>query len=123
MTSARVPETSVYSHNITQNGNGSDDSEPWPQRHVIRRPPGWQREGSVSTGQCDYQDNTNDVEYDPSLVIPCGYRLIPEEERLATLERLRQKLAELEDRYARLPLRFETEGHRRQQRLVREKLA
>eukprot|EP00927_Polykrikos_kofoidii_P050198 TRINITY_DN44116_c0_g1_i1.p1 TRINITY_DN44116_c0_g1~~TRINITY_DN44116_c0_g1_i1.p1 ORF type:complete len:336 (-),score=47.47 TRINITY_DN44116_c0_g1_i1:199-1206(-) len=56
-------------------------------------------------------------------VVPPGYRLLPETERLETLAGLRQKLAELDDRYGRLPLRIETEGQRRQQRQLRDKLA
>jgi len=46
-----------------------------------------------------------------------------EEERLETLEGLRRKLIELDQRYTRLPLRIETEGQRRQQQLLREKIA
>jgi hypothetical protein len=52
-----------------------------------------------------------------------GYRLMPEGERAETLETLKLKLAELDDRYRRLPLRIETEGQRRQQTMLREKIA
>jgi hypothetical protein len=45
-----------------------------------------------------------------------------EDERLETLEGLRQKLMELDQRYTRLPLRIETEGQRRQQQQLREKI-
>jgi len=55
--------------------------------------------------------------------IPAGYRLMPESERLDNLEELQLKLAELDDRYCRLPLRIETEGQRQQQRMLREKIA
>lgn len=55
--------------------------------------------------------------------IPPGYRMMSEEERLETLEGLRHKLIELDQRYTRLPLRIETEGQRRQQQLLREKIA
>lgn len=55
--------------------------------------------------------------------VPQGYRLLPEEERLETLTELQGKLRELNDRYMRLPLKIETEGHRQQQQALREKIA
>lgn len=55
--------------------------------------------------------------------VPLGYRLMPEEERLETLEGLQQKLAELDEKYARLPLKIETEGQRKQQQMLRTKIA
>lgn len=48
---------------------------------------------------------------------------MPEAERLDTLESLRQKLVELDQRYSLLPLRIETEGARRKQRELRDKIA
>jgi len=56
-------------------------------------------------------------------VVPQGYRLMPEEERLATLDALTRKLEELDLRYAQLPLKIETEGPRQQQRSLREMIA
>lgn len=55
--------------------------------------------------------------------VPQGYRLLPEEERIETLTELQGKLRELNDRYMRLPLKIETEGHRQQQQALREKIA
>eukprot|EP00441_Pelagodinium_beii_P027167 CAMPEP_0197662624 /NCGR_PEP_ID=MMETSP1338-20131121/54164_1 /TAXON_ID=43686 ORGANISM="Pelagodinium beii, Strain RCC1491" /NCGR_SAMPLE_ID=MMETSP1338 /ASSEMBLY_ACC=CAM_ASM_000754 /LENGTH=326 /DNA_ID=CAMNT_0043240553 /DNA_START=53 /DNA_END=1033 /DNA_ORIENTATION=+ len=55
--------------------------------------------------------------------VPHGYRSVSEEERLQTLSELRTKLRELNDRYMRLPLKIETEGHRQQQQALREKIA
>eukprot|EP00931_Biecheleriopsis_adriatica_P036205 TRINITY_DN20865_c0_g1_i1.p1 TRINITY_DN20865_c0_g1~~TRINITY_DN20865_c0_g1_i1.p1 ORF type:complete len:373 (+),score=68.63 TRINITY_DN20865_c0_g1_i1:94-1119(+) len=60
---------------------------------------------------------------DSEATVPAGYRLLPEEERLTTLEELRKKLHELNDRYMRLPLKIETEGARQQQQTLREKIA
>lgn len=54
---------------------------------------------------------------------PPGYRLLPDEERLRTLEDLQVKLAELDQRYSRLPLKIETESQRQQQQALRAKLA
>jgi len=54
--------------------------------------------------------------------VPPGFRVMPEEERLATLEELRQKLADLSLRYDKLPLRIETEGQIRQQRWLIDKI-
>jgi len=58
-----------------------------------------------------------------STVEPPGYRLVSEEERLQTLSELQSKLRELNDRYMRLPLKIETEGHRQQQQALRDKIA
>lgn len=55
--------------------------------------------------------------------VPQGYRLLPEQERIETLTELQGKLRELNDRYMRLPLKIETEGHRQQQQALREKIA
>lgn len=55
-------------------------------------------------------------------VVPAGYRHLPEAERQGTLGQLQLKLDELEARYASLPLRIETEGHRRQQKALRQKI-
>eukprot|EP00416_Gambierdiscus_australes_P037325 CAMPEP_0171097306 /NCGR_PEP_ID=MMETSP0766_2-20121228/47468_1 /TAXON_ID=439317 /ORGANISM="Gambierdiscus australes, Strain CAWD 149" /LENGTH=291 /DNA_ID=CAMNT_0011556483 /DNA_START=19 /DNA_END=894 /DNA_ORIENTATION=- len=54
--------------------------------------------------------------------VPSGYRLMPEAERLRALEDLKLKLAELDQKYARLPLKIETEGQRRQQHMLQEKI-
>lgn len=56
------------------------------------------------------------------MVAPSGYRFVPEPERLQTLSDLRCKLADLNERYARSPLRIETEGQRKTQELLRAKL-
>lgn len=55
--------------------------------------------------------------------IPMGYRLMSDDERLDTLDALKTKLADLDDKYRRLPLRIETEGQRQQQRMLRTKIA
>jgi len=55
-------------------------------------------------------------------VVPDGYRLVPEDEKLEMRTSLRAKFAELEDRYARLPLTIETEGQRKQQQFLRTKI-
>eukprot|EP00811_Abedinium_folium_P010071 NODE_19314_length_849_cov_3.555402.p1 GENE.NODE_19314_length_849_cov_3.555402~~NODE_19314_length_849_cov_3.555402.p1 ORF type:complete len:201 (-),score=38.56 NODE_19314_length_849_cov_3.555402:245-847(-) len=54
--------------------------------------------------------------------VPPGHRLMPEDERLETLASLRRKLAELDGKYACLPLKIDTEGARRRQRVLREKI-
>jgi hypothetical protein len=59
----------------------------------------------------------------PDLDIPSGFRLAPEDERRDTLQRLQEKLADLSDKYNRLPLRIETEGQRKQQDSLRTKIA
>lgn len=56
------------------------------------------------------------------LAVPAGYRALPEAERASTADQLQHKLEELEAKYARLPLRIETEGQRRQQRVLRQKI-
>jgi len=59
-----------------------------------------------------------------NVVVPPGYRLMPEAERVATLDELSQKLAELVKRYARLEGREGLdEGQKRQQNLLRKKIA
>lgn len=58
-----------------------------------------------------------------SFVPPPGYRLVGEEERKATLEALQRKLQELDACYSRLPLKIETEGQRRRQQALRDKIA
>jgi len=55
--------------------------------------------------------------------LPQGFRAVPEEERLETLAQLERKLAELDNRYARLPLKIETEGQRQQQQELRNKIS
>eukprot|EP00928_Gymnodinium_smaydae_P040610 TRINITY_DN27525_c0_g1_i1.p1 TRINITY_DN27525_c0_g1~~TRINITY_DN27525_c0_g1_i1.p1 ORF type:complete len:294 (+),score=49.26 TRINITY_DN27525_c0_g1_i1:118-999(+) len=67
-------------------------------------------------------DAQDDMQGNGGVFVPPGYRLMPEEERVETLEGLKQKLLELDERYARLPLRIETEGQRRAQRQLREKI-
>mmetsp|Transcript_41513 Transcript_41513/g.72939 ORF Transcript_41513/g.72939 Transcript_41513/m.72939 type:complete len:276 (+) Transcript_41513:81-908(+) len=58
-----------------------------------------------------------------NVTVPPGYRLMPETERVETLEVLRQKLIDLDRSYARLPLKIETEGKKQQQQALREKIA
>mmetsp|Transcript_77420 Transcript_77420/g.205542 ORF Transcript_77420/g.205542 Transcript_77420/m.205542 type:complete len:357 (-) Transcript_77420:37-1107(-) len=58
-----------------------------------------------------------------AVAIPPGFRLVPDEERRETLGELRQRMRELDERYARLPLKIETEGQRQLQRSLREKIA
>lgn len=55
--------------------------------------------------------------------VPLGYRVVPEDERLETLAALNTKLRDLDGAYSRLPLYIDTEGGRRQQRALREKIA
>jgi hypothetical protein len=55
-------------------------------------------------------------------VVPPGYRRVPEEERRRTLSDLEDKLAKLDARYAQLPLKIETEGQRRAQKMLRAKI-
>ncbi|CAK0796296.1 unnamed protein product, partial [Prorocentrum cordatum] len=43
-----------------------------------------------------------------AVAIPPGFRLVPDEERRETLGELRQRMRELDERYARLPLKIET---------------
>lgn len=57
------------------------------------------------------------------IVPPPGYRLAGEEERRETLEALQRKLQELDVCYTKLPLKIETEGQRRRQQALREKIA
>lgn len=54
--------------------------------------------------------------------VPPGFRRVPEDERLKTLADLQDKLAELDAHYSRLPLKIETEGHRRTQQVLRAKI-
>lgn len=61
-------------------------------------------------------------EADNEPAVPVGYRRVSEAEQEETLRGLQEKLAELEARYARLPLRIETEGQRRQQKALRAKI-
>lgn len=58
-----------------------------------------------------------------AVAVPPGYRVVPDEERRETLGELRQRMRELDERYARLPLKIETEGQRQLQRSLREKIA
>jgi len=60
---------------------------------------------------------------DDDTAIPPGYRLMPDAERVETLAELQRKLVDLDDKYARLPLQIETEGHRKQQQALRVKIA
>lgn len=55
--------------------------------------------------------------------VPTGYRLMPDDERQQSLKELESKLGELDDQYRRLPLRIETEGQRKQQEMLRHKIA
>lgn len=70
-----------------------------------------------------YDKDHAEEEQEAPGAIPPGYRMMVEAERLETLDGLKQKLIELDQRYARLPLRIETEGQRRQQQHLREKIA
>jgi len=56
------------------------------------------------------------------LNVPPGYRVMEDEERLQTLHDLQSKLLSLDQRYAQLPLNIETEGQRRQQQTLRNKI-
>lgn len=58
-----------------------------------------------------------------SFVPPPGYRLLGDEERKETLKALEKKLQELDVCYSRLPLKIETEGQRRRQQALHEKIA
>lgn len=60
---------------------------------------------------------------DARAAVPDGYRILPEEDRLRTLSNLQDKMKELNNRYMRLPLKIETEGHRQQQKALREMIA
>lgn len=55
-------------------------------------------------------------------VIPPGYRVMGEEERLDTLVKLRQKKAEAETAWRRLPLKIETEGQKKRQMLIQNEI-
>jgi len=59
---------------------------------------------------------------DIELSVPPGYRVMEDEERLQTLHDLQSKLLSLDQRYAQLPLNIETEGQRRQQQTLRNKI-
>lgn len=80
-----------------------------------RAPAWWPVQGSGEAQAAVRED-------DGPIIVPPGYRLVPEAERLATLADLRRKLADLNDRYARSPLRIETEGQRKTQDMLRAKL-
>jgi len=56
------------------------------------------------------------------LNVPPGYRIMDDEERQQTLHDLQSKLLSLDQRYAQLPLNIETEGQRRQQQTLRNKI-
>lgn len=60
---------------------------------------------------------------DDIVAVPPGYRIVSEEERLETLAQLQAKLRELDEIYARLPLKIETTGQRQQQQYLRGKIA
>merc|ERR1712118_618608 len=47
--------------------------------------------------------------------IPPGYRMLPEAERQEMLAALKEKLAEAEDKYKKLPLRVDTERAKKAQ--------
>jgi len=54
--------------------------------------------------------------------IPPGYRQMPDDERVQTLEALQKKREELEKVFQNLPLKIETDGQKRRQKTVLEKI-
>lgn len=54
--------------------------------------------------------------------IPSGYRLMPNEERMETLEALQKKKDEAEKEFQRLPLKIETDAQKRRQKMVMDKI-
>lgn len=94
------------------------------QQHSSRKDAGSRGLRGVQSAQhSDERKPLAELPAEQGLPIPAGYRLLPEAERLETLLALQQKLAELEVKYMRLPLKIETEGQRQQQRLLRAKIA
>lgn len=90
-----------------------------------RRIPARDAEGRPTRlGQSGPADSSAEqVDKAAAVTVPPGYRLMPEAERVETLEALRQKLIDLDRSYARLPLKIETEGKKQQQQSLREKIA
>lgn len=92
---------------------------PWlHRRHGNAQSPGLEARGSAWE-----PDAIVDARGDDDTPVPPGYRLMADQERVETLEELKRKLLELDDKYARLPLHIETEGPRRQQQALRLKIA
>merc|ERR1711941_101999 len=50
--------------------------------------------------------------------IPAGYRVMPEQERLETLEALQKKRKELDEALKRLPFNIETQSQRRREQSI-----
>lgn len=59
----------------------------------------------------------------PSVVAPPGFRLVPEAERLISLDVLRKRREEVEAALQRLPFRIETAGQRKREKEALEQLA
>jgi hypothetical protein len=55
--------------------------------------------------------------------IPPGYRQMPEEERLATLEGIKKKREELEKAFQNLPFNIETVSQRKREQTLKDKIA
>eukprot|EP00933_Yihiella_yeosuensis_P054484 TRINITY_DN5294_c0_g1_i1.p1 TRINITY_DN5294_c0_g1~~TRINITY_DN5294_c0_g1_i1.p1 ORF type:complete len:240 (-),score=67.61 TRINITY_DN5294_c0_g1_i1:371-1090(-) len=53
---------------------------------------------------------------------PAGYRIMPAEEVAETLSLLKKKHEEIEKEYRMLPLKIETDGQKRRQKMVLEKI-
>jgi len=87
-----------------------------------RRPIGSFAKAELGNKEDDWHVPEAGVEQSVQLSIPQGYRLIPDHERCETLQILRQKLAELDAQYSRLPLTLETEGQRQQQKSLCDKI-
>lgn len=67
-------------------------------------------------------DGSHAEEQSETFTVPLGYRMIPENERLEILASLRRKLSDLNGRYAHQPLRIETEGQKKKQQALRDKM-
>merc|ERR1711924_222539 len=61
--------------------------------------PGW---GTVAEDLWSSPQSRGIANMESGIVVPAGYRLVPDEERRETLAELRQKIRELDEKYARL---------------------
>jgi len=94
-------------------GGSSSSSPPaaawWPASGAAERQAEMEAEDKEGFGESE-------------IAVPLGYRLVPDVERLETLSQLQHKLADLNEKYTRLPLRIETEGQRQQQQTLRNQI-
>lgn len=74
----------------------------------------------IKANLAEEQRRNEDAKRGPE--VPPGYRVLPASEREETLGALRSKRAELEKEYQKLPLHIQTDGQRRREKMVLDKI-